>query len=146
MKSVKTLALLLPLTLIAWPLTTKASAPAETVQDSNEKLVGYMREIYSSLRGLSKSMKGDMKGAIDDVCKLQRTVMNAKDQVPVTLAAMEGDERSKGNYEYRVLMHELLRGLFDVEAALAAGDAEKATQALRAVNKLKNKGHGKFKN
>jgi hypothetical protein len=139
----------LVLTLAGTALISLALKAPQGDQGGDTQLGQYMGNLQQALRGLGKSMGADdpdFDAALTEVCGLQELCLKAKNEVPAKVAAMDDEKKkAKAAVGFRLQMHELIRGLLDVEAALLEEDAKKANKAIRALNKTKGKGHGKYK-
>lgn len=139
----------LTLTLVGAVLFSLALSAPQRSGGGDTKLGQYMGTLQQSLRELGKAMgedAPDFEAAIAEVCRLQTTCIQAKNEMPAKVAAMDNEKKkAKAAIGFRLQMHELIRGLLDVEAALLGHKAKQASKAIRALNKTKGKGHGKYK-
>ena len=115
---------------------------------ANTPLSGHMGELERVLKAVNAAIEADEGLAVQvpEVCKVQKTWVDAKTLTPKMLEEMEpGKKRDKALLEFRVQMQDVLRSLLDLELALVQEDGKKTKKALREIAKLESGGHGKFR-
>lgn len=113
-------------------------------------LRGHMSALESGLEALTKGLEADdaeenVAALIAEVCKLERVSLDAKDELPRSVEALEGGERERAIVSFRTQMHGLTNALFATELHLLENDVKKAKKSLNEFAKLESKGHGEFK-
>ena len=147
------LALLLPAAVVPFFVSTFTStATAAAVQEEegegNPALHAFMEDLGGTLRKLGRGLKeeGAMSTGLTEVLRLQRATLDAKEQLPVVVSAIEDEKkRLASTIEYRTQMHALATGLFTLELAYLEGDAGKVEKQLKELDKVKKAGHSQFK-
>jgi len=138
----------LPLTLLALLLALAAPLFSQGKGDGSKlsELMGDIQKTTKHLAGVLEEDEPDWDAALAEVCRLQKVAIDAKNEVPGLVSAIEEEKKqAKARLEYRAKMQDFVRGLLEVETALLEQKAKAAKKALRGLDKLKSDGHGKFK-
>lgn len=121
--------------------------PAATRQDAS-KLETFMQEINATVKSLHQVVesKSGLDAALPDVAKLEKTVIDAKSELPAMVAEMQDAKaKQKATIAYKLKLQDLLRACLDLETAMLNDDAKKADKALREIDGLKSAGHSQFR-
>jgi len=112
------------------------------------KLGDVMHEIDATVKSLAKAVdaKGSLEASLPDVAKLQKLVLDAKAELPPSLAEItDAKAHKKALLAYKSQMLDLERACLDLEAAMLVDDPKKSDKALRELEKLKGAGHSEFR-
>ena len=124
------------------------TAEAQRDGGAEGELAAHMGDLKQSLRKLGGMVEDEaqMAASLEEICRLQKVVIDAKSETPSTVSSIEDEKKQrKAALKYRSTMQDLLRAFLDLESAVAAGDAKKAKKAMRAFDKLESAGHSEFK-
>jgi len=114
---------------------------APVIADSS--LDDVMSVINKNMRILGRTPPPPEEGvALVDKCV--EAAKKAREMTPSILNGRSAGEKEAGLADYRKRMDEVIAGLGELRAAVAAGDAEATSAALKKLNEMKKSGHEVF--
>jgi|GEM_PF-5707342 len=137
------------ITLTAADASRAAEAPVvQEDEEGNPELAAYMKDVGRTMRALGRGLREEnaMETGLAEVVRLERGLVDAKELLPITVTSIEDEaERARAALEWRAEMHEMFRGLLELEMAYAKGDADAVLAQLKALDAHKKEGHDRFK-
>jgi len=113
---------------------TKLSHLMHDVEDSLEKLGGSLAATDGQVANVA------------EVSRLERVVLDAKDEIPPLVAQIQDpEERAERTAQFRLKMQDLERAMLDLEAALLKQDPEAAQKVLDSMDAIERSGHNEFR-
>ncbi len=114
------------------------------------KLGPFMESLQATVEKVTDSLKADepeFAALLAEVCELEKSAIDAKSESPRMFARMEADDKKLPGLklDFRIAMQDLVRGLLDLELALAKEDKKAVKKALRELSKIEDAGHGDFR-
>jgi len=122
-------------------------ADHEDEEHAEDDLHEAMEDIGMLTKRLRRSLRDEagLRSALARTRDLQEKFFEAKLMEPSWLAEVEDEqEQQKLRREFQLLMIETLQELLKCEAALLNGDMEAASEAVKRMLDVQDKGHAKF--
>ncbi|MHC5063087.1 MAG: hypothetical protein ACYTG5_03830 [Planctomycetota bacterium] len=129
-------------------LATTAFSPEPAGKSADDtELALHMKEINKGIRGLQKMLKDPEQKdvAIAALSELEGHALAVKSMKPAELANVPEADQGDFMLGYRGAIIELLSTMLEVELAVAEERSEDAMESYKALQKLKNPAHKKFK-
>lgn len=120
---------------------------AQEEEEGNPELAEFMKDVGRTMRGLGRGLRAEdwQEVGFAEVLRLERALVDGKELLPVTVTDIEdAAERSAAELEYRGYMHDMFRGLLDLEMAYAKGDKDEVMAQLKALDGIKKTAHDRF--
>ncbi len=128
--------------------TATTAAPPPAAEESAPALWELMEQMGEHLRDAKQALQrpDGQPEAADLAQKMQALAIACKAMTPPKLQAMpEGEKRDELLLAYRQAMIGLTRQLLDFEAAVLAGEKDRAFELIDQLVEARFKGHIKFK-
>lgn len=121
-----------------------APAAAAAADNRPQAAMQAMSQAYRTLNGQIKDATKNAS-SLELLGKFETAALEAKGQVPPTIAALPEAERPAKLAAYKAEMLKLLRQCLDAEEALLANDNTKAGEIVTALAATQREGHTAFR-
>lgn len=135
------LAVLIPLTLSATPLTHHTQEPAS--EEEGGPLHDIMEELKNHMRAMRKTIADPKATAANTkhAKAMMGLCLDAMKHVPEAPAGMSEVDQVKWRVDYQRKLLAVCDNLLQMEVAVAEGDTDRAKSLYRSVGDIKGEGH-----